>query len=292
MFAAIDSWAQSIQPDLALQPLSAPTGFLGVRTSSLPAQGSSAARQSAGGQLTHALAAAQLAGSSASSRRTSSVTSSRPGSNEGARLSLRQQSAGSKQVPAQPAGAAAIAARLAAGCCPEAPYRQLQLLRGCYCWVLTHVQLPKDCDLEAGAELVTWDVGRHVFGERSKQVLLHEVREAVASRQVLAASLDASVRLAFVRSPQLSFTQSVTSAPSSGLRSLGTRTWVRLSLCCVLQVLLPGCSGTWAECVSQLLVNLLRACHMEAQQLSGFWKAGSAGSVGPGEQLASHNHSW
>lgn len=182
MFAAIDSWAQSVQPDLALQPLSAPTGFLGTRTSSLPAQGSSAgmllaARQSAGGQLTHA----QPAGSNASSRRTSSAASSRPCSNEGARLSRRQHSAGLKQMPAQPAGAAAIAARLAAGCSPEAPYRQLQLLRGCYCWVLTHVRLPRNCDLEAGAELVTWDVGRHVFGERSKQVLLHEVREAVAS---------------------------------------------------------------------------------------------------------------
>jgi hypothetical protein len=204
MFAAIDSWAQSIQPDLALQPLSAPAGFIGTRTSSLPAQGSSAdnvlaARQSAGGQLTHALAAAQPAGSSASSRRTSSVASSRPSSNEGARLSLRQKSAGLTEVQAQPAGAAAIADRLAAGCCQEAPYRQLQLLRGCYCWVLTHVQLLKDCDLEAGAELVTWDVGRHVFGERNKQVLLHEVREAVASRQLLAASLDASVRPELLR---------------------------------------------------------------------------------------------
>lgn len=59
-----------------------------------------------------------------------------------------------------------------------------------------------------------------------------------------------------------------------------------------VQVLLPGYTGTWAECVSQLLVNLLRACHMEAQQLSGFWKAGGLASVGPGEQLVTHNHSW
>lgn len=59
-----------------------------------------------------------------------------------------------------------------------------------------------------------------------------------------------------------------------------------------LQVLLPETTGTWSECVSQLLVNLLRACHMEAQQLSGFWKAGGLSSVGLGEQLASHNHSW
>jgi len=62
--------------------------------------------------------------------------------------------------------------------------------------------------------------------------------------------------------------------------------------CVCVQVLLPHYSGTLAECVSQLLVLLLRECQMEAVQLSGFWKAGGRGSVGPGEQLASHNHSW
>lgn len=62
---------------------------------------------------------------------------------------------------------------------------------------------------------------------------------------------------------------------------------------CGAQVLLPGYSGTWAECVSQLLVSLLRACQLEAVRLSGFWKAGGwVGSVGPGEKLASHNHAW
>jgi hypothetical protein len=59
-----------------------------------------------------------------------------------------------------------------------------------------------------------------------------------------------------------------------------------------MQAVLPGYSGTWAECVSQVLVSLLRACHMEAVALSGFWKAGGRASVEPGEQLASHNHSW
>jgi hypothetical protein len=58
------------------------------------------------------------------------------------------------------------------------------------------------------------------------------------------------------------------------------------------QVLLPGHSGTLAECVSQLLVQLVLACHMEAVQLSGYWRAGGSGSVQPGERLAAHNHSW
>jgi hypothetical protein len=35
--------------------------------------------------------------------------------------------------------------------------------------------LPRDCDLEAGADAVTWDVGRHLFGEQEQQVRLHEV---------------------------------------------------------------------------------------------------------------------
>lgn len=179
MFAAIDGWAQSVQPSLALQPLASPTGFAAVRTSSLPTRASNtgllSARQSAGGGQAQG---AQPAGSNTSSRRTSSAGrsstgGSRPVSNEGARLSANLSA---KQLPAQPGGAAAIAARLAAGCCPEAPYRQLQLLRACYCWVLTHVRLPRDCDMEAGVELVTWDVGRHVFGEGHKQALLQEVR--------------------------------------------------------------------------------------------------------------------
>jgi hypothetical protein len=59
-----------------------------------------------------------------------------------------------------------------------------------------------------------------------------------------------------------------------------------------LQALLPSHSGTLAECVSQLLVQLVLACHMEAVQLSGYWKAGGSGSVQPGERLAAHNHSW
>jgi hypothetical protein len=58
------------------------------------------------------------------------------------------------------------------------------------------------------------------------------------------------------------------------------------------QVLLPGYRGTWAESVSQLLVSLLQACGLEAQQLSGFWKAGGSCSVAPGDRIASHNHSW
>lgn len=59
-----------------------------------------------------------------------------------------------------------------------------------------------------------------------------------------------------------------------------------------IQVLLQGHSGTYAECVSQLLVQLYHAVQMEAVQLSGFWKAGGQQSVGPGDRLAAQNHSW
>ncbi|WIA19886.1 hypothetical protein OEZ85_005786 [Tetradesmus obliquus] len=113
----------------------------------------------------------------------------------------------------------------------DEPWAQLQLARACYSWVVSHVQLPRGCDVESGADVHTWDVGLLFFGEEEEQQLLH-------------------------------------------------------------QALLPGHSGTLAECVSQLLVQLVLACHMEAVQLSGYWKAGGAGSVQPGERLAAHNHSW
>jgi hypothetical protein len=200
MFAAIDRWARSVQPALALQLLAArasvgPTAgraslcsraggaeLAGSGASLVSAQPEGACipgltRGSSTGITSSTLSgqAGHLAGSIASSRRSSSNTSrpgSRPGSHKAIGTCSRQQSA--KQC-STPGGAAAIAARLAAGCCPEAPYRQLQLLRACYCWVLSHVELPRDCDLEAGADAVTWDVGRHLFGEQEQQVRLHEV---------------------------------------------------------------------------------------------------------------------
>jgi hypothetical protein len=69
-----------------------------------------------------------------------------------------------------------LAARLAAGCSKEAPWAQLQLAQACYSWVVSHVQLPYGCDAEAGAEVHTWDVGLHLFGEGEEQQLLHQVR--------------------------------------------------------------------------------------------------------------------
>lgn len=161
LFEAVDRWAASVQPALALQPVfaaaataagSAPclAGMTAAgRTTSLPALGQPLAQHSA-----------------SSSRRTSTTTtsSSRPSSND-CRLRSRQQSAAAKACvsTAPPGGIIAIAARLAAGCCPEAPYRQLQLLRVCWAWVLAHVQLPHDCDVGAGSDLVTSDVGRCLF---------------------------------------------------------------------------------------------------------------------------------
>jgi hypothetical protein len=49
-----------------------------------------------------------------------------------------------------------------------------------------------------------------------------------------------------------------------------------------------------ASHVCLLLISLLLvlACHMEAVQLSGYWKAGGSSSVQPEERLAAHNHSW
>jgi hypothetical protein len=68
-----------------------------------------------------------------------------------------------------------MAARLAAGCSKDAPWAQLQLARACYSWVVSHVQLPRGCDAEAGADLHTWDVGLHLFGEGEEQQLIHQV---------------------------------------------------------------------------------------------------------------------
>lgn len=161
MFEAIDHWARTVPPSLALRPASAATGLAGGRTSSLSAgmQPLPPPRESASDR--------QAQGS-----RRGSTSSSRP-SSQG---SIRSRQHSAKVLAASPGGAPAVAARLAMGCCQEAPWRQLQLLRACYCWVLTHVHLPRDCSVEAGADLVTWDVGRHLFGEDAQQRLLHEVR--------------------------------------------------------------------------------------------------------------------
>jgi transglutaminase/protease-like cytokinesis protein 3 len=59
------------------------------------------------------------------------------------------------------------------------------------------------------------------------------------------------------------------------------------------QALLQGASGTWAERVAVLFVLLARALHLEAVQLSGFWRdSSSMGGLVPGSRLTAHNHSW
>jgi hypothetical protein len=56
---------------------------------------------------------------------------------------------------------------------------------------VSHVQLPRGCDAEAGADLHTWDVGQHLFGEDEEQQLIHQVRVmwgiSAAQRRVLPA---------------------------------------------------------------------------------------------------------
>jgi len=174
MFEAIDHWARTVPPSLALRPASAATGLIGGRTSSLPAgmQPLPPPRESASGRQ------AQGSRRGSTSTSTSHPSSSRPSSSRpSSQGSVRSRQHSAKVLAASPGGAPAVAARLAVGCCQEAPWRQLQLLRACYCWVLTHVHLPRDCSVEAGADLVTWDVGRHLFGEDAQHRLLHEVRE-------------------------------------------------------------------------------------------------------------------
>jgi hypothetical protein len=245
LFAAIDGWAQSVQPELALQPLSNTPGLRAARTTSLsantvaaglgaePSTAGSSARQSTAGHLqregtacaelpwcgaaTRTGSAARISNSSAgrisnSAGRISNSSAGRISSSGSEHAYIRQQSAkqqkppaalAAKQPLAQPGGIAAIAARLAAGCCPEAPYRQLQLLRASHSWVLKFVQLPRECDLEAGADLVTWDVGRHVFGEQEREVLLHEVRprrsQKSSARQLLHTNMQLLLHLTSLR---------------------------------------------------------------------------------------------
>lgn len=59
-----------------------------------------------------------------------------------------------------------------------------------------------------------------------------------------------------------------------------------------VQALLGGACGTWAERVALLYVTLAKAVHLEAVQLSGFWRDSAAMAVAPGDTLVTHNHSW
>lgn len=152
MFEAIDAWAMSIHPQAALSSsaLAAGSGAAAAGLLSAEASSSSAARQ-----VPEALAG--TAHSRLSQKYASGSVS-------------RASSANSRLV-----GVPAIAAKLAAGCSKSAPWSQLQLARACYGWVVQHVKLPCGCSSEAGADLVTWDVGLHLFGEEEQQIQWHQV---------------------------------------------------------------------------------------------------------------------
>jgi len=55
-----------------------------------------------------------------------------------------------------------------------------------------------------------------------------------------------------------------------------------------VQTLLGGACGTWAERVALLYVTLAKAVHLEAVQLSGFWRDSAAMAVAPGDTLVTH----
>jgi hypothetical protein len=127
-----------------------------------------------------AKAAAQRSSSASSRAASASATASARVSSAGS-AALTAAAARSSRVSAAGADAgqgnavAALAARLAAGCSKDEPWAQLQLARACYSWVVSHVQLPRGCDAELGADVHTWDVGHHLFGEGEEPQLIHQV---------------------------------------------------------------------------------------------------------------------
>ncbi len=64
--------------------------------------------------------------------------------------------------------------------------------------------------------------------------------------------------------------------------------WLQHGMLLAVQALLPGHSGTWAECVTALLVAVARECGLEAVQISGWWREG----IPPGSRIVTHNHAW
>lgn len=159
MFEAIVAWAKAVHPSTALGSTAvgaagsgaAAVGLFAAEASATAAAVAAGSPPAAVGRLTRRSASGMAQMSSAGSR--SSVNSSRP----------------------EAVGVAAIAAKLAAGCSRSAPWAQLQLARACYSWVVGQVLLPQGCSLEAGADLCTWDVGMHLFGESEQQVQYHQV---------------------------------------------------------------------------------------------------------------------
>lgn len=188
MFEAIDAWARAIPPSIAL--LAANTAAVTAAevqtaisnsdealvpadprshssSSSLRSSTAGTPRCSSAMRKTSANAATGAAGAAAAGTASAVAAGTARASSATSRTSVAGLDAST--------GAAAVAARLAAGCCKDEPWAQLQLARACYSWVVAHVQLPCGCSAEAGADAVTWDVGLHLFGEDEQQQLLHEV---------------------------------------------------------------------------------------------------------------------
>jgi hypothetical protein len=209
MLDTMSQWAKSVPPALALQPAALPAAgasLSGVRLSASQAAASTAPPQwqhirrtssasSSGGGSSHGEGSrhGSVAGAAAAGFESRSSSANSSGGGGGGHLSCAQ---GSRRVSASVLAAAggvpAIASRLAAGCCKEAPFRELQRLQACYCWVLAHIQVPHGaCSEEAGADAVTWDSGLPLFtgGQAHEETqLLQEVCRLTDGRVVTASA--------------------------------------------------------------------------------------------------------
>jgi hypothetical protein len=172
MLNAIDAWARSVRPQLAL-------GSLGLAATPA-AEG--AAIASADVRLM-ALQQQQQAGANAPAGRKCGSHHTLADSNANS-CKARVMSAGvgtpshAAAAAAGMSGLAAVASRLAAGCACDRPWAQLHAARACYVWVVTHVPPPwrdGDSPQHMAPHLATWDVGRHIFGEGQAERALQEV---------------------------------------------------------------------------------------------------------------------
>lgn len=180
MFEAIDAWARSIPPSVALLAASIAGQACPGAASAAACSGSGVAAGVAGAVARSISSSSSRAGSAsavpaATRSRAGSVTPTAAAPTAARSSSARNRVSATAADAAPPSAVAALAARLAAGCSKDEPWAQLQLARACYSWVVSHVQLPRGCDVESGADVHTWDVGLLFFGEEEEQQLLHQV---------------------------------------------------------------------------------------------------------------------
>jgi hypothetical protein len=234
---------------------------------------------------------------------------------------------------AEAGGVQGLAQRLAAGCTKPGLQQQLQLARACYSWVVHHCKPPHAAEAgsvtaplfeeplappgpaesAAPADAMpgrSSTAGEEAYGASSQTAgsgsaghaaTAGSRRSSRASRASSAASsrrLESPLAAALSEVPGSAEEQGHEGAAGQQqqqqqhLQEQGPDVLV-VPKGRAEAALLGPTTGTWAERVSSLMVQLARGCGLLAVQISGWARGGLLGAgLLPGQTLAAHNHSW